>query len=209
VAGFTLSSLFGDPQLRRTALLCLVMSLGTMIGFWGVSTWIPTYVETAAKAAHVANPAKWGALAGILFTLGSIVGYISSGFLADWIGRRGMLLYLFIGALVTTPFVFVWTHSPLAIAIAACVNGAFTLGQFAWMAIYSPELFPTAVRATSVSVVFNGARFVSILGPFVGGFLITRLGGFTTTALLFSCAYLFAICAVPFLPETKGQPLPG
>ncbi|MBI2818329.1 MAG: MFS transporter [Acidobacteria bacterium] len=209
VAGFTLASLFRDPQLRRTVLLCLLMSLGTMIGFWGVSTWIPMYVESAAKAGNFANPARWGALAGVLFTMGSIVGYVSAGFLADLIGRRGMLLFLFVGALVTTPFVFLWTHSPVAIAIAACVNGAFTLGQFAWMAIYSPELFPTAVRATSVSVVFNGTRFVSILGPFVGGVLITRLGGFTTTALLFSCAYVLAICAVPFLPETKGKPLPG
>lgn len=208
VAGFTLASLFRDPQLRRTVLLCLVMSLGTMIGFWGVSTWIPAYLESVAKAGHLENPARWGAIAGVLFTLGSIVGYLSSGFLADLIGRRGMLCVLFGGALVTTPLVFVWSHSPAVIAAAACLNGAFTLGQFAWMAIYSPELFPTAVRATSVSVVFNGARFVSILGPFVSGFLITRLGGYSTTALLFSCAYLFAFCAVPFLPETKGKPLP-
>ncbi len=208
VAGFTLASLFRDSQLRRTVLLCLVMSLGTMIGFWGVSTWIPAYLESVARAAHLENPARWGAIAGVLFTMGSIVGYISSGFLADLIGRRGMLCVLFGGALITTPIVFVWTHAPVWIAAAACLNGAFTLGQFAWMAIYSPELFPTAIRATSVSVVFNGARFVSILGPFVSGFLITRLGGFSTTALLFSCAYLFAFCAIPFLPETKGKPLP-
>lgn len=209
VAGFTLASLFRDPTLRRTALLCLMMSLGTMIGFWGVSTWIPAYAESVARTAAVENPDRWGALAGVLFTLGSIAGYISAGFLADWIGRRGMLLFLFIGALLTTPIVFLWTHSPLAIVMAACVNGAFTLGQFAWMAVYSPELFPTAVRATAVSVVFNGVRFVSILGPFVSGYLITRLGGYSTVALLFSCAYLLALCAVPFLPETKGKPLPG
>ena len=208
VANFTLASLFRDPQLRRTVLLCLTMSLGTMIGFWGVSTWVPAYVESVARAGHLGNPARWAAIAGVLFTLGSIVGYMSSGFLADLVGRRWMLCILFGGALLTTPIVFVWTHSPAMIAAAACLNGAFTLGQFAWMAIYSPELFPTAVRATSVSVIFNGARFVSILGPFVAGFMIIRLGGYRTTALLFSCVYLIALCAIPFLPETKGKPLP-
>jgi MFS family permease len=208
VANFTLASLFSDPRLRRLMLLCLTMSLGTMIGFWGVSTWIPAYLESVARAGHLENPARWGAIAGVLFTVGSIVGYMSSGFIADLVGRRAMLCILFGGALVTTPLVFVWTHSPAMIAAAACLNGAFTLGQFAWMAIYSPELFPTAVRATSVSVVFNGARFVSILGPFVSGYLIMRLGGFRTTALLFSCVYIVALCAVPFLPETKGKPLP-
>jgi MFS family permease len=209
VAGFSLASLFGDPQLRRQILLCLMMALATTIGFWGISTWIPAYVESAAKAAAMPNPASWGAIAGLLFSSGSIVGYISAGFIADWIGRKGMLCWFFGGALVTTPIVFVWAHAPLAIAIAACVNGAFTLGQFAWMAIYSPELFPTAIRATSVSVVFNGARFLSILGPFISGFMISRLGGFTTTALIFSCVYLAAFAVIPFLPETKGQPLPA
>jgi MFS family permease len=209
VVGFTLASLFRDPQLRRTMLLCLGMALCTTIGFWGISTWIPAYLESAARTAHLENPARWGAIAGLLFTSGSLIGYISSGFLADYIGRRGMLFVLFCGALLTTPLVFLWTHSPVAIAIAAFVNGAFTLGQFAWMAIYSPELFPTAIRATSVSVVFNGARFISILGPFISGFMITRLGGYSTTALIFSSVYLGAFCIIPFLPETKGQPLPA
>jgi MFS family permease len=209
VARFTLGTLFRDPQLRRTTLLCLVMALGTMLGFWGVSTWIPAYVESVAKAAHFSNAAQWGGIAGLLFTAGSIVGYISAGFIADYLGRRGLLYLLFGGALVTTPVVFLWTHTPLAIAIAACVNGAFTLGQFAWMAIYSPELFPTAVRATAASIVFNGARFVSILGPLTAGVLIAHHVPYSTTALSFSCAYFLALCVVPFMPETKGKPLPS
>jgi MFS family permease len=209
VAGFTLSALFRDAQLRKLALLCLVMALGTTVGFWGVSSWIPGYVESVAQAAGAPNPARWGGVAGILFTIGSIFGYVSAGFVADWLGRLAMLRILFAGALLTTPMVFLWTHSPATVAAAAGLNGAFTLGQFAWMAIYSPELFPTAVRATAVSLVFNAARFVSILGPLVSGYLITRLGGYSTSAVLFSSIYLVALCAVPFLPETRGKPLPG
>ena len=209
VAGFTLSTLFGDPPLRKLMLLCLVMALGTTVGFWGVSTWVPAYTESVAAAAGDQNPARWGGVAGILFTLGSLFGYISAGFVADWLGRRAMLCLLFAGALATTPIVFLWTHTPQTVAAAAALNGAFTLGQFAWMAIYSPELFPTAVRATAVSLVFNAARFISILGPLVSGYLITRLGGYSTSAVLFSSVYLAALCAVPFLPETKGKPLPG
>ena len=208
VAAFTLSALFGDPHLRKLLALCLVMSLGTTVGFWGVSSWIPAYVESVAQATGAPNPARWGGVAGILFTVGSLFGYISAGFVADWIGRRAMLRLLFTGALLTTPIVFLWTHSPTTVAAAAALNGAFTLGQFAWMAIYSPELYPTAVRATAVSLVFNAARFVSILGPLLSGFLITRLGGYSVSAVLFSSMYLVALCAVPFLPETKGKPLP-
>jgi Sugar (and other) transporter len=98
--------------------------------------------------------------------------------------------------------------SPEAAVAASGLNGVFTLGQFAWMAIYPPELFPTAVRATAVSLVFNTARLVSALGPLVAGILITRLGGFGTTALVFSSGYLVALGVVPFLPETRGRSLP-
>ena len=64
---------------------------------------------------------------------------------------------------------YLWTHSPEAIVIAAALNGVFTSGQFVWMAIYPPELFPTAVRATAVSLIFNSARFISFLGPLFAG----------------------------------------
>ena len=130
VAKFTLGMLFSDPQLRRTILLCLMMALGTTIGYWGISTWIPAYLESVATAAHAVNPKKWSGIAGLLFTSGSIVGYIGAGFVADALGRKKMLLFFFGGALIATPMVFLWTHSPQAVAAAACLNGAFTLGQF-------------------------------------------------------------------------------
>ncbi|MBI2819225.1 MAG: MFS transporter [Acidobacteria bacterium] len=208
LTAFTVKALFSDPALRRLVLLCLVMSLASTVGYWAVSTWIPAYTEAAAGAAGVESPARWGAVAGLLYNAGAIWGYLAAGFLADWIGRRPLLVCFFAGSLVTTPVVYLWSHSPAAIVVAAAVNGVFTLGQFAWMAIYPPELFPTALRATAVSIIFNTTRFLSFLGPLFAGLLITRLGGYGTTALLFSLTYLFAICAVPFLPETKGKPLP-
>ena len=92
---------------------------------------------------------------------------------------------------------------------AAAINGVFTLGQFAWMAIYPPELFPTVLRCTAVSLIFNTARFISCLGPLLAGLLITRLGGYSATALLFSLIYLLGLCAVVVLPETTGRALPA
>jgi MFS family permease len=207
-ARFTVHALFEAPRLRRLALFCLSMSLATTLGFWAVSTWVPAYVEALSKAAGAANPARWGTRAGISYTVGAIVGYLGAGFLADVLGRRALLALFFLGSLLTTPLLYLGVGTPQAAVAAAGLNGIFTLGQFVWMAIYPPELFPTAVRATAVSVVFNTARFVSAFGPLVAGLLITRLGGFGTTALVFSSGYLLALAVVPFLPETRGESLP-
>ena len=208
-ADFTLSVIFRNPQLRRLALLCTVMSLATTVGYWAISSWIPAYAETVAKAASAGNPARWAAITGLLYNVGAIAGYLAAGFLADTIGRKPLLMLFFGGSLLATPLVYLWTHTPQTLVLAAMINGAFTLGQFAWMAIYPPELFPTAVRCTAISMIFNMARFISMLGPLFAGFLITRLGGYSTTALLFSAVYLCGLCVVPLLPETKGKPLPA
>ena len=209
VADFTVSAIFGDPNLRRLTLLCMVMSLGSNLGYCAVSSWIPAYIESVAKAASVANPARLAAQSAIIFTFAGTIGLGSAGFLADVIGRRAMLAVYFGGALIATPLVFLWTHDPYMLPVVAAINGLFTSGQFTWMSVYPPELFPTAVRGTAISFIFNTARFIACWGPLVAGFLISRLGGHSTAAMLFSTTYFFALCAVPFLPETKGKPLPA
>jgi MFS family permease len=208
VAKFTVSAIFGDRDLRRLSLLCMVMSFGTTVGYWAISSWIPAYAEIIAKRNSAANATQLGAQAGMIYTFAGILGLTAAGFIADRFGRRTLLALAFAGSLVATPLVFLWAHSVNALMIAIAVNGLFTSGQFSWMAIYPPELFPTAVRGTAVSFIFNTARFVSFLGPVLAGFLISRLGGFSTAAMIFSASYLLALCAVPFLPETRGKPLP-
>ncbi|MBI4464013.1 MAG: MFS transporter [Acidobacteria bacterium] len=208
VANFTVASILGNAPLRRSMLKCLVMSLGTTLGYWAVSSWVPSYVESVCRAGSCADPTRWSAIAGLLYNGGAIVGYLAGGFLADVIGRRWLLTCFFSGSLLTTPLLYLWTHSPLAIVAAAGLNGAFTLGQFVWIAIYPQELFPTAVRATAASMVFDTSRFISFLGPLFAGMLITRLGGYSTTAMLLSLVYVPALLVIPFLPETKGKPLP-
>jgi len=38
--------------------------------------------------------------------------------------------------------------------------------------------------------------------------LIVQFGGFGKAAMIFACIYLLGFVAAPFLPETKGKPLP-
>jgi len=210
VADFTVSAIFRDPSLRRLTLLCMVMSFGSNVGYWAISGWIPAYVESVARRSYpAAEAARLAAQSGIFYTFLGMIGLASVGFVADYLGRRAMLTIYFCGSIVATPLVFLWTHNPRTLLMVAAINGLFTSGQFAWMSVYPPELFPTAVRGTAISFIFNSARFIACWGPLVAGFLITRLGGYSTAAVLFSVTYFFALCAVPFLPETKGKPLPA
>jgi MFS family permease len=205
---FTLAALFSEPLLRRQMVLCTMMSIGTVVGYWAVASWIPAYVESISPGG-AAEGARWAGYAGLAFGFGAIPGYLAAGLLADRIGRRGMLACFFAGSLLSTQALYAWFRAPFPIVLAAALHGFFTQGQFAWLAIYPPELFPTAVRTTALGAIFNSARFLSVLGPISAGLLIAQLGGYSATAQVFSSVYLLALCAVPFLPETRGKPLPS
>lgn len=205
---FTLAQLFADSEGRRRLLLGLLMSLATTLGWWGVATWIPGYVGGIAKQAGL-DAAYWGSVAGIVYNVGAIIGYLASGFLADAMGRRPYLALLFIGGLIMTPAVYLWSHTVPVVLIATLVNGFFTLGGFAWFAIYLPELFATNVRATASAFVFNASRFVAFLGPIFAGVLIQALHGVSMVAIYLGSIYLLGLAVAPFVPETRGKPLPA
>jgi MFS family permease len=100
-------------------------------------------------------------------------------------------------------------HDPVLFLVAATVNGFFTTGQFAWMPIYLPELFPTAVRGSAMSLVFNATRYVAAFGPLAAGWAITTFGGIASAASAIAFVYVIGLVITPFAgPETKGQPLP-
>ncbi len=206
---FTMVALFRQPELRSPLIKCMIMSFGTIVSYWAVSTWIPAYVESVTRAGGHTS-VHWGSLAGAAFALGAIPGYLAASYLADSIiGRRGMLAFYFSGSVLSTFAVYLWASEPWSLMIATFIHGFYTQGQFVWFAIYPPELFPTAVRGSALSTIFNVSRFVSILGPLFAGVLITRLGGYSVTASLFGLLYLVALAVVPFSPETRGKPLPN
>lgn len=205
---FTLSDLFADSAVRKHALVAFIMSLVTTLAWWGISTWVAPFVAAAAAKAQL-PPQTWAAYAGMSYNFGAILGYIGLGFLSDLIGRKPVVMTFFAGALVLTPVFYMWTTDLHLLVLVAGINGFFTLGLYSWMPVWLPELFPTRMRATGTAFAFNAPRFVAFLGPLFAGMLIAQFGGFSKTAVAFSVIYVIGFLAVPFLPETKGKPLPA
>jgi MFS family permease len=205
---FTLADLFADPQSRRRTILVFLMSLTTTLAWWGISSWVPPYIASVAAKANL-PPQQWASYAGMAYNFGAILGYAGFGFLADRFGRKPVVMLYFAAAFVLTPVLFLWTQDLGLLLVAAAVNAFFTLGQYSWMPVWLPELFPTRSRATGVAFTFNAPRFVAFLGPLFAGTLIVQFGGYSHAALVISCIYILGFCVAPFLPETNGKPLPA
>jgi MFS family permease len=205
---FTLAELFVDPQTRRRAMLAFLLSLTTTLAWWGISTWVPPYIGSVAAKASL-PPQQWASYAGMTYNAGAILGYASFGFLADRFGRKPITMLFFAMALVLTPVLFLWTQDLTLLLLVAAINGYFSLGQYSWMPVWLPELFPTRIRATAMAFVFNAPRFIAFLGPLLAGTLIVSFGGFGYAATIVASIYLLGLMVAPFLPETQGRPLPA
>ncbi len=205
---FTVADLFVEPEMRRRTILAFLMSLTTTLAWWGISSWVPPYIASVAGKAGLPGP-QWASYAGMAYNFGAILGYISLGFLADRFGRKPVVMAYFALSLLMTPVLFLWTTDLNLLLVAAAVNAFFTLGQYSWMAVWLPELFPTRSRATGVAFSFNAPRFIAFLGPLFAGQLIVQFGGFSRAAMTIALIYILGFVVAPFLPETKGKPLPA
>ena len=209
LVGFTVNQILAIPDLRRRLLRLLVLSLSTIVAWWAVSTWIPFYAgQLAARAGGDAQ--RWVALAGLYYNLGAILGFFVFGVLADTWGRKPTMVLYYVGSLVLVLVLFRAVQDPSTFLVVAAVNGFFTVGQFAWMPVYLPELFPTAVRGSAISLVFDVTRYVAAAGPLLAGWLIVNLGGVSTAASVIGLVYILGVVVTPFAaPETKGRPIPA
>jgi MFS family permease len=205
----TLWQLFETSELRRRIALLLVGALCTTIGWWAVSAWIPQFTaqRVAGKVADVSGAVTTVALA---YNAVGILGFIVVGYLADWIGRKPTIMFYFAGAFISVPLFFLWNGSLQTLTILAAINGFFTLGIWTWLAIYPAELFPTHMRATAITFIFNTTRLVAAGATLVSAWLIQLFGSISSAAIVVGCVYAIGFFITPWIgPETRGQRLPS
>jgi MFS family permease len=160
--------------------------------------------------------ARWGSYTAILINLGAFFGMFGFGAVSQRIGRRPTFAIGLLLAFVSTVSVF-WFLKDFGQMWMVPVMGFCQLSLFAGYAIYFPELFPTHLRSTGTSFCYNVGRFVAAVGPLVQSQLVSfftelyqdsgreplRYAGITMCSV-----FLLGLLVLPFLPETKDQPLP-
>ncbi|MFD6064533.1 MFS transporter [Rhodococcus wratislaviensis] len=173
-------------SLRRRTVLGTAMAALALTGYWGATTWLPTYLTTERDL-----PPESVALFVMILNVGMFLGYNGFGSLADSIGRRRTIILTLLGVAVTMP-VYALTTDQTALMWLGPLFGAFT-AFFGLFGSYLGELFPTRVRATGAGFCFNVGRGVSALAPF-GLAGLAGVIGFSGGLIV--CAGFFALAAV-------------
>jgi len=192
------SALFAGG-LFRSSLLILAVWFLVSTAYYGLFVWLPSQLAGQGFG-FVRGP---GFL--VLVALAQLPGYALAAYGVERWGRRPTLIgFLLLGALGCSLY--------LAAGTAETVAGAILLMSFAllgaWGALYAftPEIYPTALRATGMGTAGALARLGGLLAPSAVGLVV--LVSFEAAIALFAVLLAAAALAAYAIDvETRGAPL--
>jgi MFS family permease len=213
----SLRELFGDPRLRRNAIVGLLLASAGVIGLWGIGFYCFELIRAVLTEKGLSEGDKtfWVGIGSLLLNVGAFFGIYSFSRLTAHTGRKPAFAVAFLLALVSTSLTFWFFRGVGDIFWLIPLMGFCILALFGGYAIYFPELFPTRLRSTGTSFCYNVGRYVAAPGPLLLNLLAGKVFGHYGNVLswryagLTMCSvFLLGLLALPFAPETKGQPLP-
>jgi MFS family permease len=199
------SEIFAARFLRQTLLASAVAS-AVLVAYWGVFTWLPSFLATPVEKGGAGLTLTRSAAWLIAVQIGAFAGYLSFGWIADRVGRRTAFTLFMVAAATTIPVYAFAATSPAVLLFIGPLVGFFGHGYFSIFGALLAELYPTSIRATAQGFCYNVGRLASAAAPFAIGFAADRSGMSMALALN---ALFFGVAGVLiwFLPETKGREL--
>jgi MFS transporter, AAHS family, 4-hydroxybenzoate transporter len=183
--GVPVKHLFTEGRATATTLLWLPFFMNLLILYF-ILSWMPALLRQAGM------PVSAGITAVSLFSLGGIIGTLAQGPLMKAFGAHRVILVEFVASLafvliaarIFERFVPMMT---VTFVLGICVQGA-QAGLNALAALF----YPTAIRSTGVGWALGVGRIGSIVGPVIGGLMLslqwTPQQIFTSGAIPAACA---------------------
>lgn len=214
--------LLTHPQWRGHAWLGLLVCSVGIIGLWGVGNFHPKIVGSIvdqhfadaglAPADLSSEKAYWRSIGLLLQNVGGFFGMLALAKLAQVRGRRIAIAISLALSMVSTWVVFRHMREFTDMYWMLPFMGFGQLSVLGVFAVYLPELFPTSLRSTGTSFCYNVGRIVAATAPFTMSVLTRSLGGdiegFRTAGIWVSLVLLAGMAVLPWMPETRGRPLP-
>lgn len=184
-----ISTLF-HGTLGYSILICATMNTAALFGYWGLFTWTPRFLSAPAaeggRGLSVIQTSAWT----IVMQIGTFLGYVIFGYLADRYNRKYTYISFLIVAAMLVP-VFAFVHNPVALLLIGPLVGFFGTGYFSGFIVITSELFPTSLRGSAMGFVYNIGRVVSAAAPYLIGH-ISEQAGFGYALCITSLAFLLA-----------------
>lgn len=188
-----------SPKLRQRTLATLAIWFLVSVSYYGIFTWIP------AKLAGDGFGFVRGYGFLVVVALAQLPGYALAAYgVETWGRRRTLISFLFISAAACALFTI--ADSSAVVGASILIMSFALLGTWGALYAFTPELYPTALRASGMGAAGAMARLGGLLAPSALAIVISQ--SFNVAVAMF--AGLLALAGViAFLinVETRQQAL--
>ncbi|WP_446325827.1 MFS transporter [Burkholderia pseudomallei] len=194
--------LFGPAYLKRTL---AVATLWATCGFiqYGLSTWLPTIYKNFYHA-----PLQLALNLAVIGSVMGVAGSLVSALAVDVVGRKPVIVWSFVLCALSLVFAGVYHASSVYVVAAFCslALGLMASG-FITSYVYTPEQYPTSIRAAGCGLGSAWLKIASFVAPMVVPRAIVG-GDLSPAFYLLAAVPLIAALTVHSVGiETKGQVL--
>ncbi|KKI93430.1 major facilitator transporter [Bacillus sp. SA1-12] len=185
--------LFKENRALSTVMFWIAF-FSCLLMVYGLNTWLPKLMIEAGYGLN-SSLAFLIALQG-----GAIIGTLIIGRLCDKYGSKKMLVPMYAsGAISLTLLGF--GGNPFVIYVLVAIAGAATIGAQNIVQAYVSQYYPQNIRSTALGMASGIGRIGGMLGPLLGGFLLSVSMPIHLNFIAFAIPGLIAAVALAIVPR--------
>lgn len=199
----SLGDLWSKKYIRTTIVLWIIW-IGINFGYYGFVLWTPSLLM--AQGFALVKSFEFT----LIMCLAQLPGYFSAAYFVEKIGRKKVLALYFAGTALAA-WLFGHAGTTTQVLVYGCLLYFFSLGAWGCVYTYTPEVYPTAARASGAGWAAAFGRIGAFAAPFVVPVIYSTYGEKTGYGYIFALlTVVFALVAIVvaiFGKETMGKSL--
>lgn len=195
------SEVLSDAYRRRTAIVWALWACAYFVSN-GLNNWMPSLYSTVY---HL--PLRQALRAASMTNVAQVALLLVCAFVVDRTGRRSWTAAAFLaGGILLGILGFAGNRGVVAVMILATLSYGVIGSANAVLYLYTPEIYPTRMRAIGTGFATCWLRLTSAIGPPVVGLLVGA-GGIRSVFLMFAAVSLAGAVVARQMIETRGRKL--
>ncbi len=192
-----LSQLF--TQYKQQTIVLWTVWFAITFSYYGMFLWLPSVLVD--KGYSIIQSFEYV----LIMTLAQVPGYFAAAYLVERIGRKPTLV-LFMAMTAIAAFIFGSSATVTVMLLSGAMLSFFNLGAWGALYAYTPENYPTAVRASGAGLASAVGRVGSMIAPLLVGWLLAQTYTYSVIFSLFTIVLLIgAVTLLVLGRETKPE----
>lgn len=189
----------------KATMVLWVLWFGVNLGYYGFVLWTPSFL--VAQGYELVKSFEFT----LIMCLAQIPGYLLAAFLIEKIGRKPVLTLFLLGTAGSAWF-FGHATSIELVLVSGCLLYFFALGTWGCVYSYTPEQYPTEIRAAGAGVASAVGRVGAFIAPMIVPVVYAFFGtehGFEIVFIILTVVFVLVAITVGFFGvETRGKEYP-